>query len=667
MRQAGIKTIICYGLLLAVSLPLPTHAADFKTLSTYKDKLIDPDIADEAFGTEEEQKEKQGVFADLPPGFITGEYQIYNSNLSGDEAIKRRESGFGIRAQQQTLGWGRIDFTGASTSESANPGEGFGSGKQLRLSQRDFVVHNNWRMNNHAGHHRVESPRVVVNSQHRRLPQPLIDGVSSQASRQRLTLYAASGKLGNQRGRTFTVFDDSQTSGDATGLAADYQIDRHWSTGLQWWDIDDTSSGLTSSHTTLVGAAKYTNPENQLFNELHFLNNDNGSTGLWIDGALRYRSWRYQYGLFSLDPDLAWVNSTANITSDRQGGYWRGDRRRNRFSGGLGLEHYKTNIDSDPTLAKRSVDTIYGTGHYRLTRKTSISGSGNFQNEDSQALMLDTSQDRLTLSSALRHDFELGVSAWELTLTDTTGENESNRQDWSWDHDWKLPSIFKLRTGISRQTEQRPDIDLDQTSLRVSGGFVDTGLSVSGSLSHATGGSGISTNGKSSDANLNVTWQFARGWQMAFDYSWNENKSELVNNIETLVTDKSLLFSLRYTQPWGSQKSVYGNKTRFNGIGTLQGKVFMDSNGNGIQESNEAGMPQITVRLDGNYTVETDATGSYRFFPVTSGKHNVTVDVINAPLPWSLKDEVPQPISIQTRQTTTINIGLIDPNKTPLE
>ncbi|MGP1664987.1 MAG: MSCRAMM family protein [Rhodanobacter sp.] len=60
--------------------------------------------------------------------------------------------------------------------------------------------------------------------------------------------------------------------------------------------------------------------------------------------------------------------------------------------------------------------------------------------------------------------------------------------------------------------------------------------------------------------------------------------------------------------------------------GKLQGVVFLDLNGNGLQEAGESGLPGVTVTLSGaaSHVLTTDADGRYQFVSLRAGTYAVT-------------------------------------------
>src|SRR5688500_3303397 len=55
--------------------------------------------------------------------------------------------------------------------------------------------------------------------------------------------------------------------------------------------------------------------------------------------------------------------------------------------------------------------------------------------------------------------------------------------------------------------------------------------------------------------------------------------------------------------------------------GTVRGIVFVDTNGDGIKQNSERGVPNVRVALDHRAFTTTSATGEYRFSPATEAAH----------------------------------------------
>lgn len=93
------------------------------------------------------------------------------------------------------------------------------------------------------------------------------------------------------------------------------------------------------------------------------------------------------------------------------------------------------------------------------------------------------------------------------------------------------------------------------------------------------------------------------------------------------------------------------------GRGHVTGRVFFDSNSNGLEDAGESGVPEINVQLDADHSTTTDAQGRYRF-DADAGDYNVTLisDQLGARLRGSTNTE--QRVSISPRQTVSLNFGL---------
>ena len=80
----------------------------------------------------------------------------------------------------------------------------------------------------------------------------------------------------------------------------------------------------------------------------------------------------------------------------------------------------------------------------------------------------------------------------------------------------------------------------------------------------------------------------------------------------------------------------------------LPGVVFLDANNNGHADAGEAGAPNVTVVLDGRFSVQTDANGRFAFPVVATGHHIIVVVPDNLPLPWTLLNNGRAEIEVTT-------------------
>ena len=437
-------------------------------------------------------------------------------------------------------------------------------------------------------------------------------------------------------------------------------------TGVQTCALPIWFGDSQSTHTTTAGVLQYRDPGKKLTGQVRFLRNNNGETGLWLDGANDTQMWQHNYGIFRFDHDMKWLDDTASITNDREGFYMQSRYNRNRVRLGLGVERYETNIDSNPAITGRIVTNTFGSLSYRINKNTNLNGSASLVQQRPGDGLPSTNEDTLTLLSNVSHRFGLGTSFWTASYTDRDSTADlSKRYEMVWDHEWKVRSNNQLRTGISYQKENRNSENLTQTSLRLNTRrLYNSGrIGLDGNLAIAVAGGGITDRGRSSNASFGVLWNFRNKLQTGVTLNWNKNVTRLVNGVEDAITEKSILMTLRYDFNWGKPTRYMGATTGSSGNGTVIGIIFQDKNKNGLQEPDEPGIPNVTVFLDGGYSIETDAEGKFRFWPVPAGKHRLSVSQDNVPLPWGLKNESPQAIMVRTRKQTVMNFPLTNLNE----
>jgi hypothetical protein len=87
--------------------------------------------------------------------------------------------------------------------------------------------------------------------------------------------------------------------------------------------------------------------------------------------------------------------------------------------------------------------------------------------------------------------------------------------------------------------------------------------------------------------------------------------------------------------------------------------VYLDANENGRFDAGEAGAANVTVILDGRFSVRTDANGRFDFQAVAAGHHVITVQADNLPLPWTLTNSGRTEVEVSTRERTEVDIGAL--------
>ena len=122
------------------------------------------------------------------------------------------------------------------------------------------------------------------------------------------------------------------------------------------------------------------------------------------------------------------------------------------------------------------------------------------------------------------------------------------------------------------------------------------------------------------------------------------------------MQEKGIFLTLRYQRAAGTHFAPLGGAPGA-GSGEIAGIVYLDANYNGRPDAGEAGAPNVTVMLDGRYSVQTDAGGRFDFPVVATGRHVITVISDNLPLPWTIANDGRTQVEVTTRNRTEISIG----------
>jgi hypothetical protein len=643
------------------SAPAPMPSSNTPADAPYVDKLIEPGVAEQP--PAEELARPKGL-SRYGSGSAGIDYRYYRSRATGDTESTVTENGFGVTFRQATPNFGLIDLQAAVTNQTDDPAPNVGSGNILRLAQTDLPLTGNWFMDNLVGQTLVPAPANVALSYRLRLPAPLISGLATRVSHDGTTLAATSGDLGILRGRTFPVFES--TDGSVTGVAATHQFSPHWGGGLQVWGVKDALVGTDiDSHTSFAGAVEYRDPVSKQLGQLHFLTNDGGNNGLWLDGETTRGRWQHNYGVFRLDPDLVWIDNTYAIPNDQQGIYWNGVYQTFRWSVRGGADWVETNLDDDLLLTGRKTSNLFSNVAYRLSPRLNVDGALRWSRQRPGAGLPSENSDTIGARSTVSYRLGNGTSFWTVGVTDFNNDsNPSTVSELIWDYEWRIPQT-RLRTGIEYQRNEQSLDTLSETQLRIiaSRRFFDSRFGLNAIYTAGVAGGGLTEEGRTSSLSLNLDWRVNRAVELRLDLTQNRNVVELVNGSETRVTERSVFLSVAYQFGWNSARTTFGRGGRAGGQGRIAGTVFLDANRNGIQEPDEAGLANVSVYLDRGFSVTTDARGHFEFWPVPTGDHTVLITLDNVPLPWGLVDESPRQVKVAPRDTVRLDYGLTKINE----
>lgn len=639
-------------------LPPPNTAAPAAAVVPYQDALIDPATpTDPPYDITAAER-----LADARPGAASAEYRYFNQRTTGDVSNKYTEQGVAIEARQDTSHYGRIDARAIYTSAD-NDGffsNAFDGGQYANVTQRDFALTDRWLMTNELGDQRARIPGPLSQGYRIRLPEPTIRGASSEMRSGDTQFRVAGGDLGVLQGRTFPIFTTDFSSGSVVGASATTRLNPRWQASAQFLQMSDAATALgKEDFNSTAGTVRYDGEEQNSF-QASLLSNNNGPKGYWLDGSARAGALLNHMGYYRMDRDLAWIDRNNTILNDVQGVYWRGDTRTYRTTSSIGAEWSQSNVDRDNASPTRTSEYFFGNRTYQWSPTLDIGGFLSAGRDEVDNSGIDTRNTTTTVRGTAAARFTSGTSSWMLGALDTSGTDSRTRYEGSWDHYWVPIGRFTgLRAGMAYYQQSNNDVDQSEWTARAGGSWnydsLQAGLHTNfGYLSGDT-----IDRGRVTTVTALLGWSIAPGWQAGADLTYNHNALEVTNGVETRVTDRQIMFRVRYDTAWGREQFPVGYLNGKYGRGAIRGILFYDKNGNGLRDPGEAGVPNITIELDRGFSVQTNAQGEFSFNPVASGDHRLSVNVANIPLPWSLDDRRPIIARVEPRQTAIVEIPLI--------
>jgi hypothetical protein len=134
-----------------------------------------------------------------------------------------------------------------------------------------------------------------------------------------------------------------------------------------------------------------------------------------------------------------------------------------------------------------------------------------------------------------------------------------------------------------------------------------------------------------------------------------------VNGWHTFGAGGQTALTFSYTHRFGTDAGRGFQFTKLLGFdrGRIQGRVYYDLNGNGLDDANEPGVAGVTIQLDGNRTVKTDAAGRYEF-STDKGAHTIALLSTELGVRLRASSATQQRVTISARQTAAASFGVSD-------
>ncbi|MGO1073489.1 carboxypeptidase-like regulatory domain-containing protein [Lysobacter sp. CA199] len=578
------------------------------------------------------------------------------------------EQGLSAGGYWETANWGSwsLDATAFHSDRERKNGRG-GSGGAATLWQRGLFVDGGWRIDNGLGAINTPSLDLQRNQYRFFLPTVSLAGLSTQWNRDAdgLSLYGAFGRAGVYQGTRVVGFDVAD--GRVGALGAQWRPAPGWTASASLLSTDGRivpdalgQPGLAGGSSQAVHwAAAWGSAHDAV--QINLLNSrgpdpsvlDPGAvrtdaTGGWIDASARRGRFRHNYGVFSLDPGLVW--GALPINRDVRGGYYRIGYQYGRWIWNAGVDEIRS-------ISGEGFDGRYATAFARYQASNSLGYGASAslrQVEGSDSYALQTFLDR-------RSDWGLTRLQW-----DQAGGGGDIGRSWQASIDQALPLREGRRLSVSLgygelgQPDQR---SARSTTLSLYGGIeLGQRWSLDGNARWTRGDGPSALRGV--DLNLGLNWRIAPGWGLsaALYQSRGSQRSPfaldplaLDSPFQNLPRQRSGFLTLRYDYNAGRPLPVIGGAPGA-ATGEIAGSIFLDDNTDGVRAASELAAANVTVVLDGRYSVRTDSNGQFAFARVSVGTHRVQVIADNLPLPWSV-EEGALPVTVEVRDTRRIEIG----------
>ena len=585
------------------------------------------------------------------------------SSRSGGSSEHLVEKGIVAKSQWETATYGawsldaalRGGATGASYTEQ-------GQGGVVTLRQRAMPFDGGWQADNALGD--LNSPDINLARLQPRfyLPTGPMQGLTTEwRGPSGLQIVAGAGEPGLYDG---LVVPNFRTLGGSTATAGvEWSPASHWTVGGQFIEARDVNlvigpaiNGDTtlSTSTGLATAAWQDHGARLQVNLLDGgIRGTGNGLGSWIDGSFAQGRFAQNAGVFRIEPNLTWGNQL--IANDAQGGYYRLNYQSRQWLADAG-------IDAVRSVSGAVGSTIFLTGdtRYQLSRDWGIGAVANVSRTSGGSSW--------SAQAYVDHLNRYGSGRVQGAVAETpVGRDLSMVLDQT----WTIPAGLRLSTSatLDRISGGAPyGIASDSTVLGLAasgGGQLTTRLGLEGNIRYATAIAGRAAPGVS--VNVSLRWQLAPRWQLLATYyesqvgSWTPLvvASPLTPPSATVIAgveERGVFLTVRYQHATGSHFAPLGGAPGA-GSGALTGIVYLDTNNNGRPDAGEAGAANVTVILDGRYSVQTDANGRFNFPVVASGRHVLTAIGDNVPLPWTLVNDGRLEVEVTTRGRTDVSLA----------
>ena len=613
----------------------------------YIDQLIDPELAADLFDAEllEEEFEPEGR------RYFSVEYQHYRE----DDADDFSENGLLLNWRRETLHYGDLSLESAVRKGNEESFNDNSLGGRFVLRQRDFALDADRSMDNTVGVLRNTMDTLISSSYRLYLPSALLGGAQSHVRSEYADLYVSAGRYGRLDPTQIQGFETDDGKQASLGYSRSFLHD--WRAAAYLVHVDGAQD--VRDHQSMATALQYETPDRKQRYQGHLLADSKGNNGAWLDGDTQVDRSRYRYGVFRLEPELLWTDTSP--TEDQQGGYVRYDLKALRYDLTSGADLIQTDIDNRRDRAGNNLFNVFLNGAWRMTSRTTVGGTltarGNNPRDD-----LGGDENRgYSVSAYTAHGYSIGTSRLQFsTARLEEGSDTGHALGIIWDQDWNLRRDLSLSSTLSHERESGLEDTLDiSTAALLVRHDISPDLHWNGDVSYSLVDRNQGSRQKNIFASLSLGWNFLPGWDASLRMTHNRLDDVAGATFSTASENETtLLLSVRYSHSEGRPYVLMGQQGDAGGYGEIGGQVFYDENGDGVRQAGERGAKGVYVYLDRGYETITDSSGRYSFVPVPSGEHQLSVALEELPLPWGLDDEAPRAVNVGVRETREVNFAL---------
>ena len=618
----------------------------------YRDRVIAPESLQPLPPDEDEAIDSDGL-----PRSLQAELNLSHSER-GSESFDEQGVSAGGLWETATLGGFSLDAT-LFRSDRERFGDEDGVGGSITLWQRRLPVDGGWWVDNGLGV--LNTPSLPLQRRQYRFYLPTVPfaGASSDWTQAggKLQVQGAFGRAGIYSGTRVTGFDVA--AGEVGALGAQWSWAPRWTGALSFLGTqgrivpDDVGEAvLASGDTRAVHAASAWQGGRDAV-QINLLSSDGDAGqagGAWIDASARRGRYSHNYGAFRLEPRLAW--GALPISNDVEGGYYRLGYQYGRWLWNVG-------VDSLRSISGAGFDGQYATGFARYQAHSTLGYGGGLSVRRAP---------EVSHGAQLFADKRTRWGQTRLQLDQAGGGSGGSGDSWQ----ISLDQAFDLRQGTRLSASlaygalaYAGAASTSTTTLAFNGGRdLSDRLSVDGTA-RWTGATGPGAQ-RGVDLNLAVNWRISPHWWLSTTLYQSEGSRRSPFILDPLVTEtpfisapreRSLFLTLRYERQAGRPLAVIGGVPGA-AVGTVVGTLYLDDNGDGVRAASEQPAINVTVVLDGRYSVRTDNAGNFEFPRVAVGTHTLGVVSDNLPLPWSFDDAAAQrTVEVTVRQAVRVEIG----------